>query len=162
MIIYDIGFVSVIDELLEDEKGYANDPNDPGGETKYGISKRSYPDLDIKNLKKSQAVAIYFADWWTKYGYINIDDLELAGELLEASVNMGAKQAHKILQRTINGTFPAWELAIDGILGPKTLKAINLVHPGWFLAEFRLALIQFYLNLKKPRYLSSWVRRAIT
>ena len=40
----------MIDRLIEREGGYVNHPLDPGGETKYGITKRSYPDLDIQGL----------------------------------------------------------------------------------------------------------------
>ena len=38
----------MIDRLIEREGGYVNHPRDPGGETKYGITKRTYPDLDIR------------------------------------------------------------------------------------------------------------------
>lgn len=42
---------------------YENDPDDPGGETKFGIDKRSHPNVDIKNLTKEQATAIYWTEW---------------------------------------------------------------------------------------------------
>jgi lysozyme family protein len=45
-------FDQIIDKVLKHEGGYVNDPNDPGGETNYGISKRAYPDVDIKNSNK--------------------------------------------------------------------------------------------------------------
>lgn len=48
------------------EGGYVDDPDDPGGETKYGISKRKYPDVDIKNLSIDDAVEIYRRDYWGK------------------------------------------------------------------------------------------------
>ncbi len=48
------------------EGGYCNHPSDPGGETNYGISKRSYPELDIKNMTKAQAREIYKRDYWDK------------------------------------------------------------------------------------------------
>ncbi len=50
------------------EGGYTNDPKDPGGETKYGISKRWNPDVDIKNLTVDQAKAIYLKRYWTPCG----------------------------------------------------------------------------------------------
>lgn len=53
--------------VIEREGGYVNDPKDPGGETNYGISKRSYPDLDIKNLSLGDAMAIYKRDYWDAY-----------------------------------------------------------------------------------------------
>jgi len=46
------------------EGGYSNDKNDPGGETKYGISKRYHPTEDIKNLTIDRAKAIYLEEYW--------------------------------------------------------------------------------------------------
>lgn len=57
-------FAQAIEFTLSWEGGYVNDPGDAGGETNMGISKRSYPDLDIKNLTVEQAKAIYYADYW--------------------------------------------------------------------------------------------------
>ena len=48
-----------IERVLVHEGGYVNDPRDPGGETKYGIAKRSYPGVDIRNLTRAQAVGIW-------------------------------------------------------------------------------------------------------
>ena len=48
-------FDKIIEVVLEHEGGYVNDPDDAGGETKYGIAKRWYPSVDIKNLTKEQA-----------------------------------------------------------------------------------------------------------
>lgn len=56
---------AAITTLLKVEGGYVNDPRDPGGETKYGISRRSYPNLDIARLTREDAVAIYERDFWT-------------------------------------------------------------------------------------------------
>ena len=155
-------FLDNINELLEAEGGYANDPDDPGGETKFGISKRSYPNLDIKNLTQEQAVEIYYNDWWIKYRYNNIDVSELAGEVLEASINMGTSKAHKLLQEAVLRSKGS-HIIVDGILGEKSFNAINThPYPGWLLAEYRLALIQYYLSLNKSKFLASWVRRAIT
>lgn len=53
-----------IDQLLLAEGGYVNDPKDPGGETKFGISKRSYPHLDIAGLTREEAIQIYRRDYW--------------------------------------------------------------------------------------------------
>jgi hypothetical protein len=67
-------FEQAVEFTLAWENGYTNNPDDPGGETKYGISKRSYPTLDIFNLTLEQAKAIYYRDYWVKseaykYGY---------------------------------------------------------------------------------------------
>ena len=74
------------------EGGYVNDPKDPGGETKLGISKRAYPTLDIKNLTVEQAREIYARDYWAKAG---CDKLEwpMCLVVLDSAVNMGVKRA---------------------------------------------------------------------
>lgn len=53
--------------VLDHEGGYVNDPKDLGGETKYGISKRTFPDVDIKNLTLAQAQEIYRTYYWNQY-----------------------------------------------------------------------------------------------
>ena len=55
-------FLKAVGEVLENEKGYVNDPADPGGETKYGIIKRSYPNLDMAKLTMEQVLEIYYRD----------------------------------------------------------------------------------------------------
>lgn len=156
----DWGFLKAIEEVLANEGGYVDDPDDPGGETKFGISRRSYPDLDIPNLTRDEAIAIYYRDWWQRYGYDRIDDQEIATELLDIAVT-NPKAAHMNLQRACRGTGGQWVEA-DGYIGPLTLAAINN-HPstGWLLDRFRLLNVGFYLGLNKSRYLSGWVRRAI-
>ena len=57
-------FNEIIEVVLEHEGGYVNDPDDAGGETKYGIAKRWYPNVDIKNLTKEEAKKIYHMDYW--------------------------------------------------------------------------------------------------
>lgn len=57
-------FDKAIPTILRNEGGYVNNPTDPGGETNFGISKRSFPDVDIKNLTQEKAVAIYRSSFW--------------------------------------------------------------------------------------------------
>ncbi len=78
--------------VLEHEGGYVNDPADPGGETKYGISKRSYPSIDIKKLTAEQAGQIYRTDFWDRChcdGY----DYPLALAVFDSAVNCGCGKA---------------------------------------------------------------------
>ncbi len=74
------------------EGGYVNRADDPGGETKYGISKRAHPDVDIKALTKDQAMEIYRADYWLKAG---CEELSWPGCLVQfdTAVNMGVGRA---------------------------------------------------------------------
>ncbi len=57
-------FEKAFEIIVGVEGGYSNDPNDPGGETKYGIAKRYHPDEDIKNLTLERAKEIYLNDYW--------------------------------------------------------------------------------------------------
>ncbi len=105
------------------EGGYVNAPYDPGGETKYGISKRSYPELDIPNLTLEQARCIYYRDYWLPLKLDEIKHTRIAAEIFDTAVNMGLKTATKIAQRALN--FLGEDLKKDGILGAKTSALIN-------------------------------------
>ena len=113
---YDKAFSLVISA----EGGYNNNPNDPGGETNFGISKRQYPDVDIKNLTLAGAKGIYQRDYWN---VIKGDQLPwpLCAFVFDCAVNQGCDStadfaAQKMLQN-------AFGLTQDGILGPATLSA---------------------------------------
>ena len=91
----------LIDKLIEREGGYVNDPDDSGGETKYGIAKRYYPDLDIYNLTKDQARQIYFDDYYVKNKVAMLPD-HLREIYFDMTVHMGYRCAVRILQQSIN------------------------------------------------------------
>ena len=57
-------FETAINRILSHEGGYVDNPADPGGRTQWGISQRSYPNLDIKSLTRDQAIALYERDFW--------------------------------------------------------------------------------------------------
>ena len=59
-------FTEAIGVILYHEGGYVNDKDDPGGETMMGISKRAYPNLDIKGLTEDDVKEIYHKDYWLK------------------------------------------------------------------------------------------------
>ena len=116
-------------EVLGFEGGYVDDKNDNGGETKYGISKRSYPDVNIELLTVEQAKHIYYRDFWnTKQMELSsIDDEKIAIELFDTAVNMGVGVASKFLQEALNlmnRNQKDWnDLVIDGFCGVETFKA---------------------------------------
>lgn len=119
--IYSPLFEQLVAPLKDREGGLTNNKKDNGGLTKFGISQRSYPDLDIKNLTWEEAKQIYWNDFWR---VITGDRLEphLADFMFDFAVNSGAKAAAKALQRAV-GALP------DGILGVKTLAAIGSIPP---------------------------------
>jgi len=112
-----MSFETVVHMVLEHEGGYVNHPSDPGGETKYGISKRAYPDVDIAELTEDDAADIYKRDYWDR---IKGDDLPagVACVVMDYAVNSGISRASKALQSVCgiaNG---------DGIIGPASLNAV--------------------------------------
>jgi len=156
-------FRRAVEVVLKHEGGYVHDPRDPGGETKYGISKRSYPDLDIANLTRADAIAIYYRDWWQRYGYDRLQDDAVATKLLDMAVNMGPATAHRLLQEAL--VFLGYPVAVDGILGPQTVAAANRADPKRLLQVLRwLAAHHYYrIAVQRPQsraFLVGWLRRA--
>jgi lysozyme family protein len=157
-------FTDAFKSLLEFEGGYVNDKYDPGMETKFGISKRSYPTVDIKSLTLEGAKKIYYNDFWSKNKYFQIHNSQIGCKIFHNTVNMGAKQSHIILQRALRALGNA-SLAEDGILGPKTLEATNKANPEILNVGLRSESAGFYRTLiaAKPvlgRFRNGWLRRA--
>lgn len=160
----DQNFQVAILVVFRHEGGYVNDPNDAGGETKYGISKRVYPNLDIANLTMDQAREIYYRDWWVHFSYSQITDGSLATKVFDTAVNLGAQRANKILQRCLNvNGFP--NMVDDGDLGPTSLAAINSCDAPTILTAFRGAQANYYQavvakNPNDQKFLDGWLTRA--
>lgn len=112
------GFEPAVELILKHEGGYVNHPEDPGGETNFGIAKRSYPDLDIAKLSKHDAKRIYKEDYWDK---VRGDEMHPAVALMvfDTAVNMGVSRASKFLQEVVNAK------PIDGIIGSGTLQSVR-------------------------------------
>ncbi len=108
---------TAISFVLEQEGGYTLDPNDPGGETNFGISKKAYPTLDIKALTIDQAKEIYRRDYWNPCRCDNLP-FSFAIATFDMAVNQGTGSAIKTLQETFGVT-------ADGIIGPVTMEAIS-------------------------------------
>ena len=156
-------FLQAVEVVLAHEGGYVNDPVDPGGEAKYGISKRSYPRLDIKNLTIEDAKGIYYQDWWLKYRYNEMADLTVATKVLDLSVNMGPATAHRLLQEAL--VFLGYDLAVDGIIGPQTIAAANKADPMRLLQVLRWKAAERYYRIAAQRtqsqvFLVGWLKRA--
>lgn len=154
-------------DIIEIEGGYDNDPDDAGGETKYGISKRSYPNEDIKNLTVERAIEIYTRDWWNPLNLSSIQDQTTANLVFRFAVNSGKTTAVKMLQECLNTFVPIIpSVAIDGVLGQRTLQAINNIRTIRLHDTFRVASCRYYLDLvnRKPsqkKYFQGWIKRAL-
>ena len=116
-------FEYAFDKTLKFEGGYVDDPDDPGGETRFGISKRSYPDVDIAALTEAQARDIYRRDYWDVLNLNEIRREPISSEIFDTAVNMGRTASIMIAQRALN--FLGEDLIEDGIIGPKTIFALN-------------------------------------
>ena len=152
-------FDEIIEVVLEHEGGYVNDPDDPGGETNFGIAKRSHPDVDIKNLTKEGAKEIYKEVYWDKNKVEKVPE-QLRHIYFDMCVNMGRKRAGRIVQRAANNK--GHNLVVDGVLGPVTLGKISNVE----LERVRAFRVKYYADLvtKKPdleKFYFGWFRRSL-
>lgn len=156
-------FAAAVGVVLVHEGGYVNNPADPGGETKYGISKRAYPELDIASLTREQAAEIYYRDWWDKYRYGDVKDQDVATKVFDLSVNMGPATAHRLLQEAL--VFLDYPVEIDGIIGPQTIAAANKADPRRLLQVLRWLAAHHYYRIAAQRpqsraFLIGWLKRA--
>ena len=154
-------FDEIIEVVLEHEGGYVNDPKDPGGETNYGIAKRSHPDVDIKNLTKEGAKEIYKEVYWDKNKVESLPE-ELWHIYFDMCVNQGKSRAVRIIQRAVNGK--GGSLTVDGGMGPMTIASIGKSRVE--LDRVRAYRVKYYADLvtKKPdleRFYFGWFKRAL-
>jgi len=161
--VMDERFLRAVEVVLKHEGGYVNDPADPGGETKYGISKRSYPHLDIANLTREDAIAIYYRDWWLPLKCPQIHDDKVAQKYLDTCVNTGRGTGTKILQRALQ--MIGYRITVDGAIGPKTLAAVNAADPQALLVAMRQQQKAHYEQLiqknpKLEKFRRGWMARA--
>ena len=98
-------FDRVMSFILQEEGGLVNNPADPGGITKYGISKRAYPTLDIANITVDDAKVIYRNNYWNPLG---LDDQKYgpALVLMDCAVNQGVKRAMQIKDKVSTSSMP--------------------------------------------------------
>jgi len=152
--------------ILKHEGGYVNNPNDFGGETKYGIAKRFFPHEDIKNLTIERAKYLYFHSYWLPMKLDGIIKPENVLEIFDMGVNAGKGNAIRIAQRVV-------KVDADGFCGPMTKAAINtykrigLVNGKEvefdFLHDYKMARVQYYLKISNRRdnkvFLKGWLNR---
>jgi len=146
-----MNFDQAFERLLGHEGGYVDDPRDPGGETNWGISKRAYPNVDIKALTQDAAKAIYRRDYWAP---VRADELPevVRFDVFDAAVNHGVSQSAKWLQRAA-GAQP------DGVIGAQTIGSARAAG-AQIAAHFNGYRLQFYADSGNwPTYGKGWARR---
>lgn len=141
-----------LERILGHEGGYSNDPEDPGGETRWGISKRSYPEIDIADLTVEEASFIYQTDFLQP---LEADKLRpgVVFQLLDFAVHSSIETAKRILQREIG-------VADDGIIGPVTREALAERSESDVVMLLLAGRIDYLTRLSKwPRFGRGWARR---
>lgn len=154
------------------EGGYANDPADRGGATKYGISLRFYrenvdqyaTEEDIQALDLVTAKNLYQDFFWDPLGLDRLDSQPVANRVFALAVHAGLRPAVRVLQRALNHS--DWKLETDGILGPRTLNAANATEDNPLVQDLRLETYEFYQEILRHRtrlekFRLGWSRRAM-
>lgn len=115
-------FDACLAHILRHEGGYVDHPNDPGGETNFGISKRAYPGENIKGMTRARAAHLYRRDYWDA---VRGDDLPAGLDLVafDAAVNSGVSRGAKWVQQAV-GAQP------DGKVGSATLLRVKATNPA--------------------------------
>ena len=145
-------FDEFIQIIFYNEGFLSNDKADKGGLTKYGISKRAYPHLDIANLTQEHAEQIYKHDYYLPCKIDNIKDKLLALHVFDFAVNAGISRSIKMLQKVIGAK-------VDGIIGNQT---ISLANNGDFAQDFITARINYYKSIAigtNSKFLHGWLNR---
>jgi lysozyme family protein len=145
-------FRKCVELVLRHEGGYVNDPNDPGGETNMGISRRAFPKVDIANLTRAQAEQLYLRYYWRPS---KADEVAESARALyfDTAVNCGVATAVRLLQMAAG-------VEADGVFGPVTAAAAKTVTRKALATE----RMRFYGRVIKTkptlrRFLKGWTNR---
>ena len=145
-------FPEAIERILSHEGGFVDHPDDPGQATQWGISKRSYPGVDIKALTREGAKALYEADFWRPV-VATVGDGALQFQLLDAAVNHGMGNAVRFLQRAVG-------VADDGHWGPMSKAALSRMDPHDAHLLFMAERFEFWAKLSTfDAFGRGWTRR---
>lgn len=158
-------FSKAVEKVLEHEGGFVNHPDDTGGATNWGITQKTYEQFigrpvtveEIRRMPKGNAVAIYKEKYWDAVAGDKLSSYAIAFVLFDQGVNRGPKRAIKQAQRVIG----AYQ---DGIIGPKTISALNSVKEKDFLDQYLIQSENAYraiatANPSQNVFLKGWLHR---
>ena len=158
-------FERIFDYLLMVEGEYSNDKHDKGGKTKYGITEEDARDFgykgDMQDLTKDFAKNIYLKKYYLGNKLDKVVNDKVALSVCDFIVNGGAWGAKKA-QAALNEL--GFDLRVDGILGEKSLAALNEVDEAKFLEKYHDLQRRYYrvLAANKPsqkKFLTGWINR---
>jgi lysozyme family protein len=153
---------AMLDELIQREGGYVDDPKDSGGETNFGITvavaRANGYSAEMKAMPRDVAIRIYSSQYWEKPGFASVAEIsEPLGELLfDTGVNMGVSTAATFLQRALNvmnneATLYD-DLKIDGQLGQKSQDALRALFNRRGARQAEAVLLRAVNSLRGARY----------
>jgi len=166
------------------EGGYVDDPEDSGGETNHGITKRvarqNGYDGDMRDMRVAQAEAIAKEHYWDVMSLDDVDRVSpaIAEEMFDTGFNTGPIRAVGFLQRSLNALNRQAkdydDMLVDGHFGPRTRRALYVFlhtrrHDGEIVMMRALNGLQleFYMSLterrqKDERFLYGWILNRVS
>jgi len=158
-----LSVAAIADEIIAREGGFVDDPDDPGGATKYGVTihtlRRLGVDLDgdgdtdtddVRRLTKAQARAIFVRHYFERPGIARLPE-PLQASVFDMYVNAGAN-AVRILQQLLSDM--GQRIAIDGAIGPETVSAAEIAYaaaPDHLSDAYGIARRNYYYALADRR-----------
>ena len=154
-----MSFEKAIEIVLKREGGHlttaeAQKQGDPGGETKFGISKRAYPELDIATLTKEQAMVIYHQDYWNPM-QADHATWPMALFIFDSAVNQGTHAATRMMQQAL-GT------SDDGVIGPATLQLMTAARPFHAAKFMAIRAKRYAVTNNYDKFGEGWLIRLFT
>lgn len=153
----------IAEDIVAREGGFVDDPADPGGATKHGVTigtmRRLGIDLtgdgrvsvaDVRRLSRAQAIEIYIKHYYIRTGIAALP-VPLRPSVFDMYVNSGAN-AVRILQRLLNATGQV--CAVDGTIGPQTVRAAVAAYemaPTYLADAYGMARRDYYYDLGDTR-----------
>ena len=152
-----MSFERAISFVLEREGEWADHPSDHGGRTRWGISSRAHPDVDLATLTRDGAVQLYWERYWLPIAGNSLP-WPVSPVLFAHAVQAGVTKAVRTLQLLCGAE-------IDGDCGPQTIRAARLMDPrkltAALLRERTQALIHQGFTTDQRAFLFGWMNRLI-
>lgn len=151
-----LNFTQIFNRLIGHEGGYVNDPRDPGGETNWGITKRTAQangyQGSMQAMTREQAYKIYYSAFWLRYQCDKMPEA-VAYQFFDAAVNHGLGNASRMLQRAVG-------VVDDGVIGNMTIAAIKKMAISDVIMRLNAERLEFYCKLSTfTTFGKGWVRR---
>lgn len=165
-------FKKYLPKLQQVEGGYQNRSSDPGNfnslgqnvGTNFGISARFYEQIinrppskaDMLAITKDEATNLFYTHFWLAAKGDTIKNQSVAETIIDHQINAG--NGIKLAQKTINKYFGI-AIAIDGIMGTKTLQALNAISAARFVSVFNDERKAYYKSIGNGDWLKGWLKR---